>query len=196
MISVPYPPAFIASASDTSDATPVDQNEFSHLVSRLDAIVMPALWQAMLKLQPTEFRPVQVARHAGLASLVLQREHPETDAWLYFQIHRSFGASPAGESIFWMYAIHHPAGTTAGRPGCLPHLDDSEPVDEIISEFILACTNAPHLRHSAESLRNPPDCEENVIAASSRVRPTPAVSEEREAFALKSVRAQKDHRAF
>jgi len=146
MIAVPYPPGFIATTEDTDCAAQVNEPEFSHLVRGLDKVVMPALRQATHKLHGCDFKPLQIDRKAGLASVVVQRDDPMAHAWLYFQIHRSLGPCADGECVFWMYAIHHPAGTTAGRPGRLANLEESREVEEIVAAFVQACAEAPRRR--------------------------------------------------
>lgn len=138
----------MASIEDNSCSAPAARPEHSHLIQRLDELVIPALAQATVRLEAAGFGASQVARQGELASMVVQRHEPVTGAWLYFQIHGGGAAGPGEECVFWMYAIHHPAGITASRPGRLAHLEEVETIEDIVATFVKACIEAPKYRNS------------------------------------------------
>jgi hypothetical protein len=83
----------------------------------MDIVLMPVIQQAARLLKMIGFTVVRVERLGDMASLVIQRAEPQADAWLRFQIHRSFGPHLTGERVFWMYTVFDSRRRVAGKPG-------------------------------------------------------------------------------
>ena len=135
-------PKFVASKSDPSRAEAVSDHEFERLIGGLKNVVMPGLSAAAAHLSNAGFSIVKLDRCAGLASLTVQRRKAGVSAWLYFQIHRTFGPLLSSERVFWMYSVNGAYGSPAGRAGRLPDFGDAGLVKAVAVDFVLQCLSA------------------------------------------------------
>ena len=140
MSEILFPPGFVASIEDNLCSAPIPHAEYERLIAGMDQVILPMLWGIMSSLVPCGYEPLRISRHGGLASIIVRRKQPEASAWLYFQIHRNPGQAHADESVFWMYAVHHPGGTSFGRPGYLKTAVEPAGVEGVTRVFVDACT--------------------------------------------------------
>jgi hypothetical protein len=131
---------FTGAKEDPSRAAALSDSEYERLLISLEVTVMPILARGSVKLREKGFTIVKLERRAALASLVVRCR--SVTAWLYFQVHRSFGPLLSSERVFWMYSVQNPDHPSDGKAGRMPDLTDNAAAAAIVDSFVALCTSA------------------------------------------------------
>ena len=130
---------FYSAAADPGRARPLERLEYQAAVEALHATVTPILEKAAGRLKTMGYPTVEVEGAGAMVSLITICPRAGVKGTLRFQVHETFAVLVARDPVFWMFSLFNGSDMITAKPGRLPGLENVEPVEGIVEDFVAAC---------------------------------------------------------